>query len=196
MSGRIQMESHQSSAMRISWVIADNANLDPLIDHNDLKNIGPIWGSWKSWRQFKTDNVICYDFKKAHELLSRNFQEKCNFYIKEEDFVSLERPTNVKLFRGQFPKEIDNCDDIVSMHLASSQSDIVLLLGFDLVQKNIADKLKAHQQHVYLHLVKSTIQSNSNVQWVILDQPKSELKTYKDLTNFTTDTLQQVLKQF
>ena len=57
--------------MNVSWVLADTLTLDPLVNIDAMKEIGPMWGSWKTWRSCQTDNVICYDLGKAQELIKR-----------------------------------------------------------------------------------------------------------------------------
>ena len=62
------METTQELGMNISWVLADDAEIDPTQNIEDLKRLGPIWGSWRGWRAYQTDNVICHDQTKANEL--------------------------------------------------------------------------------------------------------------------------------
>lgn len=182
--------------MRISWVIADTAAIDPTIDSAELKNVGPLWGGWRTWRAFQTDNVVCYSFDKSQELVTRQFQTRCNLYVAAKNFAQLDRPNGVQLFHGEFPEEIDRQDEIVSLHLASTQSDIVIMLGFDLSDQTIADKLAKHNHHVRQHLIKNLMQTSATVQWVILDQTRGVAKMFKELPNFTVDTLPNVLKMF
>jgi len=182
--------------MRISWVIADTAVIDPTADVAELKNVGPLWGGWRTWRAFQTDNVICYSFEKARDLVTRQFQNRCNLYVAAKDFAKLDRPSGVQLFHGEFPEEISQQDEIVSLHLASGQSDIVIMLGFDLAEKQIADTLAKHNHHVYHHLIRTLIKNMPNVQWVALDQTVPVDKSYKLLPNFAIDTLPNVLKMF
>lgn len=117
--------------MRINWVVADSTVIAPDVDINTLKDIASIWGSWRTWRGCGTDNVICNDAGKARELLKRNMNEMCNMYVPETMYVELDRPKAVRLFGGKFTFEVDNQDELIAMQLVASQSDIVLLLGFD-----------------------------------------------------------------
>lgn len=180
--------------MKISWVLSDNYNPDPLLDLQPLKNIGSFWGSWRTWRSCQTDNVICHDLKKASELLQRNFQNLCNFYISNSSYQDLDRPTGIKIYEGTFHHDVYNQEEIVAMHLAAD-SDIVLLLGFDFgISDEELDKLAQHRTHNYKSLTKQVIQDNISTQWVLIDHSKELAKEYKDLSNLTTDSLTNVVK--
>ena len=120
--------------MNISWVLADSFTLDPLADVQQMKNIGSFWGSWKTWRGCSTDNVICHDLAKSRELLKRNFHQLCNFYIPNSQYQFLGRPEGVKLFEGEIKHDVDNVDDLVSLNLAVTVSDVVILAGFNLTE--------------------------------------------------------------
>ena len=111
--------------MQVNWVFADGHQLDPAIDIEKLKSIGPTWGSWRTWRSCGTDNVICHDRSKAEELLTRSFQTSCNFYIPKKYYQELNRPAGVKLYEGDFTQELDHIEDIIALHLIASTSDIV-----------------------------------------------------------------------
>jgi hypothetical protein len=179
--------------MNISWVLADTIVLDPMADPASMKDLGPIWGSWKTWRSCQTDNVICHDLVKSQELIQRNFHSTCNFYIPNNNFTVLERPDHVLLYEGAFLDEFQP-EEIVAMHLAASQSDIVLLLGFDLTEKEKSlDKLTEHRAHVYRILVKHCIEDNPEVQWVLVDHPGPIMKMLSKMENLTTDTMANCL---
>lgn len=181
--------------MRVNWVIANDALVDPTVDLSALKDIGSFWGSWRTWRSYQTDNVICNDLSKCSEFIQRDFQKHCNFYVPNSLFVNLGRPPNVRLYEGAFNQEVDNKEEIISLHLVASTSDIVLLLGFNWLKqpKNI-DKLEEHRAHNYKHLIKHAIQDNPNVQWVLVDHPSGKLFPELDnLANLTQDTLSNVL---
>lgn len=150
--------------MNVNWVIADTTILDPTIDISGMKEVGPMWGSWKTWRQCQTDNVICHDMSKAQELIKRNFHTTCNFYIPNENWVALDRPDDVRLYEGKFLDEFQP-DEIVAMHLAASVSDIVLLLGFDWSDKpKNSNKLLEHRNQAYRALITHCIEGNPEVQ--------------------------------
>ena len=171
--------------MNISWVLADNVVLDPTQELEPLKHIGSFWGSWRTWRAYQTDNVICHDLSKADELLKRAFQAACNFYIPNSVYTALDHPLGVQVYQGDFVHDLDRREEIVAMHLAASRSDIVLLLGFDWSQID--------QQH-YAGLVSQAIQDNAGIQWVLIDHPGKIHPAMADLSNLTQDTMSNVLK--
>lgn len=179
--------------MNFSWVISDNAQLDPTVNLNQLKDIGSTWGSWRTWRIFQTDNVICHDMAKASDLLNREFHKNCNFYIPNSVYTDLGSPPGVKLYEGNFVHEVDHHEEIVSMHLAASTSDIVLLLGFDFTERQPStDRLIEHKAHNYRSLVLQAINSNPEVQWLAIDHAGEVEKNVLNLTNFSTDILDNV----
>lgn len=191
------MESNQRGIMRISWVLSNHVVIDPTVEINTLKNIGPFWGGWKTWRSYNTDNVVCHDTSQASKLINNNFHSRCNLHIPSASFQDLGRPQGVRLYQGEFNQLVDDPDDIVSMHLAAGNSDIVLLIGFDLQSRETAeDKLVNHKWHNYKHYVLHLIKDNPDVQWVILDHPGQVEKMFKDLPNLLFDNLNNVLTQF
>lgn len=180
--------------MRINWVVANNFVLDPTIDLEQLKTFGSFWGSWRTWRSCGTDNVICHDMSKADDLIRRQFHVACNFYISNDTYVSLDRPTGVKLYEGTFLHDLDNHEEIVAMHLTASVSDIVLLLGFDFSEHpKLPDRLQEHRIVNYRNLTKQAIKSNPTVQWVAVDHALKFRKDLLALENLTQDTLETVI---
>lgn len=181
--------------MNINWIFSDTLFLDPGIDVKTIKEVGSIWGSWQTWRAYQTDNVICNNFQKAGELVKRSLQDRCNFYIPNEHYLKLNRPERVMPYEGSFIHDIDHQEEIVAMHLASSLSDIVLMLGFDFSEPvKHADKLQEHRAHNYRHLVKQVVKNNTSTQWVLVDHEKPIMQDWKDLNNLTTDSLANVLQ--
>lgn len=181
--------------MRINWCFASTLNFDATVDIEKYKSIGPSWGSWKTWRGCGTDNVICNDMQKSKELINRAFQAVCNFYVPKKFYTDLNRPVGVKLYDGDFNKECDEIEDIIAMHLAGSQSDIVLLVGYNFnIPDNFDDKLARHKMTNYHGLIRSIINSNQTVQWVLVDYSGELNKAYQNLTNLTCDSMDNVLK--
>jgi hypothetical protein len=179
--------------MNISWVFADTALLDPTANLSDMKEIGSSWGSWKTWRGCQTDNVICHNLEKAKDLIKRNFQTTCNFYIPNTDWVTLDRPDNVLLYEGSFLDEFQP-EEIVAMHLAASVSEIVLLVGFDWTEKpKNPNKLLEHRAHVYRTLIKHAMENNPEVQWVLVDHPEPVMKFLSKTSNLVQDTMESCL---
>ena len=181
--------------MRVNWVIAGDFRLDPVLDPDQLKLVGPIWGSWRTWRACSTDNVICNDFAKSRELLDRAFRAVCNFYVPRKFYQDLGRPIGLKLYDGEFGQDVDHLEDIIAMHLASSVSDIVLLLGFNFGEIRLPeDRLQKHKINNWHGLIRSIISSDDRIQWVAVDHPAEIDKSYQNLPNLTCDTMENALK--
>lgn len=183
--------------MRISWVIADAAQLDPTVDLVALKNIGPMWGGWQTWRSWATDNVVCHDAAQARNLVSNNFHKRCNMYVSAANYRDLNRPTDIHLYQGDFHQIVNNPDDIVSMHLASLTNDIILLFGYDLtLHTPDSDKLSKHKWHNYTQYFMHIITDSPDVQWVLLDHIIDKEHELNKVSNFQIDTLKNILTQF
>jgi len=180
--------------MNISWVIADGAELDPTQNIDALKKLGSIWGSWRTWRAYQTDNVICHAQVKADELVKRKFQERCNFYIPDSVNVLLGRPPGVRLYAGDFVHDVIRQEEIVALHLAATTSDIVLLLGWDLTKlKPNPDRLESNQAQHHRNLFHQAIKDYSQIQWVVVDHPDPLAPSLLALENLVTDTMDTVL---
>jgi hypothetical protein len=180
--------------MNVCWVIADNMITDPIINIKDLKSIGSLWGSWRTWRTFETDNILCHDATKAHDLIKRNITQFCNFYISKNIYSELDNPAGVKLYAGDFVHDVDNQEEIIAMHLASSINDIVLLLGFDFSKRTKnSDPLAEHRTNNYYNLIRQAILDNDKTQWVAVDHPKEFSKEFNKIENLTQDSFESVL---
>jgi hypothetical protein len=180
--------------MNISWVLADSATADPTVDIVELKQLGAFWGSWRTWRAWQTDNVICHDQNKADELIKRNFQNSCNFYIPNAVYTSLDRPNGVQVYEGAFVHDVDRQEEIVAIHLAATTSDIVLLFGFDLSELvPNADRLLAHRAQHHRNHIYQAIKDFDQVQWVVVDHTGDLDPNLVNLDNVVTDNLETVL---
>jgi hypothetical protein len=180
--------------MNISWVLSDFVAADPTLDVADLKRLGSFWGSWRTWRAFQTDNVICHDQAKAAELIKREFQTKCNFYIPNLIYTNLNRPTGVNVYEGEFVHDVDHQEEIVAMHLAATTSDIVLLLGFDLTElEPNPDRLLANRETHYRNHIRQAIKDYNQIQWVVVDHNGKLDPAFSKLDNLVTDNMQTVL---
>jgi hypothetical protein len=180
--------------MNICWVLSNQAQLDPTVEIDSLKKIGSFWGGWKTWRSCQTDNVICNDRFKAAELLKRNFHNSCNFYIPSSIYIELNRPQGVNLFEGNFIQEVDNQEDIISMHLATGTHDIILLIGFDFGEYTKQNnQLEEHKAQNYRNLTRRVILDNPNIQWVVIDHAGELRKDLCDLPNLGQDTLKNII---
>jgi len=181
--------------MRVNWCIADTYQFDPAIDLDRVKSVGPIWGSWKTWRGCGTDNVICHDTTKARELIRRAFQAVCNFYVPKKNYQDLGRPMGLRLYDGDFSHDVDHAENIICLHLAASVSDIILMMGYDLSQiPDLEDRFEKHKLHNYHGMISSTIKNNPLVQWVLVDHPDKLALPYQDLPNLTCDTMENALQ--
>lgn len=192
--GSTQMAVVEIKSMNISWVLSDQFDLDPTVDINRLHTIGSFWGSWRTWRAYQTDNVVVYDITKAHELIKRNQQTLCNLYVPSKIYTDLGKPSGVKIFEGQFNQEIDHPEEIISLHLAASLSQIILLLGFFCHEQQAhADKLQEHKANNYRNLLKQAMVSNPTTQWVLVDHVLPLRKDLLEIPNLTVDNLDNVI---
>lgn len=190
MPGWVPVATFANSMMRINWVFADNYQLDPSIDVESIKSIGPTWGGWRTWRGCATDNVICHDPVKAHELVKRAFQAVCNLYVPKKYYQEIGRPVGIKLYDGDFDHDLDHAEDIIAMHLVSSISDIVILVGFNFAKITpTEDRFENHKRTNYHGMARSVISSNEIVQWVVVDHPEKLDANYENLSNLTVDGL-------
>jgi hypothetical protein len=181
--------------MNINIVLSNRAEIDPAIDLKRVKELGSFWGGWRTWRSCQTDNVICHDMSKARELIDRNFHATCNFYIPNSAYISLDRPAGVKLYEGTFVHDIEDHEDIVAMHLATTTADIVLLLGFNFQEPvKLQDRLAEHKATNYRNLIRQVMADNPKTQWVILDHPAEFRKDLQNLPNLGKDTLINILQ--
>lgn len=180
--------------MRVNWAVATGYSLDPTINMDRVKSIGPLWGSWQTWRSCGTDNVICHSGAKARELLDRAFQAVCNFYVPRSEYEFLQRPVGVKLYEGDYQQEVDDIEDIVTLHLVAPVSDIVLMLGYDLGGLiETTDKLARHKLVNRHGLIRSVIAGSPQTQWVLVDSARDLDKAYQTLANLTCDSMSSVL---
>lgn len=181
--------------MNINLVLSNQAQIDPTVNINRLKELGSFWGGWQTWRSCQTDNVICHDLSKASELILRSFHTTCNLYLPESSYITLDRPAGVKLYKGTFIHDVDNQEDIVAMHLAATTSDVVLLLGFNFGEPTkLEDRLAEHRANNYRNLTRQVIVDNPTIQWVVLDHSNSFRKDLQQLGNLGQDTLINILQ--
>lgn len=180
--------------MNISWVLADSVVIDPTQNIETLKRLGAFWGSWKTWRAYQTDNVICHDQSKAEELIKRNFQTQCNFYIPSSVHTALHRPNGVRLYAGEFVHDVIRQEEIVAIHLAATTSDIVLLLGWDLAELHPSpDKLQTNQALHHRNLLYQALKDYNQIQWVVVDHSGKIASNLMNLDNVVTDNMDAVL---
>jgi len=179
--------------MQVAWALSENLKSGQ-IDSNQLKNIAPIWGPYSTWNDYRTDNVICHDNKKAKELISRAFHAIFNLYLPKSSYIELGRPQGVKLYEGDFKDPlIDLKEDIVTLNLTSQNYEVVLMYGWDLspVDEN-EDKIVQHKAKTYRNNIATIIKSNPNIQYVLVDYNGKLAKDFKDLENLSQDTMSSV----
>lgn len=179
--------------MRVCWILAGSFD-DPLVEPEKLADVGSTWGSWRTWRAWHTDNVLCNNEQKATTLIERAFQAVCNLYVPKRSYARLGRPVGVKMYDGEFPEEIPDPEDIIAMHLVAGNSDLVLLLGYDLVELETEDRLAKHDRKRYLAAFAGAVKQYPNVQWVVIDHPAELADNIRDLENISCDTYENVLQ--
>lgn len=180
--------------MNITWVLSDDAELDPTQPIDALKRVGPLWGSWRGWRAHQTDNVICHDQAKAAELIKREFQRRCNFYIPNAVYAALSMPAGVRVYAGEFVHDVVRQEEIVALHLAATTSDVVLLLGWDLTELvSDTDRLRASQARHHRNLIRQAMVDYAQVQWVVIDHAQPIDPSLTRLSNFTQDSMATAL---
>lgn len=169
--------------MNISWVFSNNAKVKK--QHIEkLKDIGSTWGGWKTWKTCKTDNAICHEHVQSKFLIGADFHKNCNFYVPES--MRTENIVGLNFFGGEFQHEMIDHEEIIALHLASINSDIVLLYGFAF--SAATDKKVVNYQGLF----REAIKASEDVQWVLIDTTVPEF--LMDLPNLTSDTLKNVLK--
>lgn len=181
--------------MKISWVLCQTLRPD-FADPAVIRSVGPAWGSWETWKAYKTDNVVCTDLEQARTLIQRAFHAVANFYVPKDFYATLGRPVGLKLYDGEFKgPAIKNRDDIVALNLTSSTSDIVLLLGFNLspLSKD-ADKIERAYEEAYQYNIRGVIRDNPNVQFVLVNYEYDLSKPFTELENLTQDSLESVVE--
>lgn len=172
--------------MNISWVFGDDVKIAYQKDLWTIKSVGPTWGSWRGWRYTNTDNVVCADPVKAQELLGTRFYQNCNLYLPDSFRRDTEWPREVRVFGGEFPVEVDRKEEAISLYLAGSISDIVLLYGWHLDAASWQAR-DEYSRGFILHTLETL-----SVQWVVVDHPGELDPEIRDLPNLSQDTLAQV----
>lgn len=177
--------------MQVCWALSENL-LPKQVEPEKLKSIGPVWGPYSTWKEYRTDNVICHNNKQAKNLITRAFHAIFNLYLPKSSFIELGRPVGVKLYEGDFNDPlIDNKEDIVTLNLVSGNYDIVLMFGFDLTPvSEELDKITQHRMKAYRHNIAAVIKDNVNVQYVLVDYVDKLAPEFKDLTNLSVDTME------
>lgn len=177
--------------MRISILFANNARIDPLIDIESLRETGLTWGVWSQWHQCYPHRVLCHDATVAQRLIAGRFNNRCDLYIPETVFRALRSPPGVKSYGGEFLHEIPNPEEIVAMHLAAVESDIVVLVGYDWTLPDTSDSVQTYIAENRLSVIQEAIDLTPDVQWIIADADVPEM--LKQFENVDHDTLENII---
>jgi hypothetical protein len=178
--------------IKFCWIL-DQDSIPDLEQAPRMKSLASFWGSWQTWRIWQTDNVICSDFNTAKDLLKRKWQTQCNLYINQNDYNSLGRPIGVKLFSGEFDSDFPKKEQVISMMLVGNMYDIVFLVGFDLDDRDHNDEYEKYLWYSYQTAVKRALISHPDTQWILIDSDKKIGKRFQDLSNLTSDKIENVL---
>lgn len=182
--------------MNVCWVLSEDISSN-FVSREVLTSVAPMWGPINKWREYQTDNTVCYDFDTAQKMIKRALHAVTNLYVPKNDYASLGRPVGVRLFEGEFADlAIANKEDIITMNLVSSNHDIVLMLGFDLTPvSEKLDEVTQRKLKAYRHNIKTLIESNPHTQFVLVNYTHKKLaKNLKELDNLTLDNLNSVLE--
>jgi hypothetical protein len=181
--------------VRINTIFAAACAALDAVAAGQIRDLGPTWGSWRSWTVHDTQNVICHDVNPARKLLRRAMQAVCNFYIPQDLYLPLDRPIGTKFYQGNFSESADDIEDVIAMHLVAPTSDLVLMFGFDLGSAAVSqDALAQHAMRNRLGLIRQCIQNNPQVQWVLIDHTRDLDPAFSDLDNIARDNLSNVLQ--
>ena len=180
--------------MKIGWALSEQIAKN-VTDVDELKNIAPTWGSCSIYNNYNVDNIICNDIKQSEKLIKHNVQNNVNFYMPHENFNTLGKPPNIKVFQGTFnDSNINYKDDIVTLNVITNMYDIILLLGFKFTKPKSTDKLKQHKQLAYLHNIKTIIEDHRDKQFVLVNYKGKLSNDFESLENLSRDSLANVLE--
>ena len=175
--------------MNIAWLFAENTVLPPTTSVQAIKDLAPIWGSWRTQRSYQSDNVVCWDPDQAEKLVRQGYAKICNLYIPESVYQQLGKPKGVRAFGGGFDFSVDSVDDIIATHLVASVADVILMVGFDLEAKTKPLPSRTN----YIGILARAIAA-SDKQWVVVDHHTDLAEPIQKLSNITRDLLPNVLQ--
>ena len=175
--------------MNLAWLFAENTVLPPTTPVDEMREIAPIWGSWRTQRSYQSDNVVCWDPAQAEKLVRQGYAKICNLYIPELVYKQLDQPTGVRVFSGGFDFSVDSVDDIIATHLVATVADVILMVGFDLEAKTAP----ATSRNNYIGILAQAM-ANSDKQWVVIDHHTDLAEPIQKLSNITRDLLPNVLQ--
>jgi len=182
--------------MNVCWVLSQDIPAG-LVKHEVLTSVGPIWGPLSKWREYQSDNTVCYDLREAKQMINRAFHAVTHFYVPKDQYIDLGRPVGVRLFEGEFKDSaVANKEDIILMNLVAANNDIVLMLGFDLAPVDeTLDVIEQRFLKAYRHNIKTIIEDNPTTQFVLVNYGKKTklAKNFDGLENLTRDTIESVV---
>jgi hypothetical protein len=79
------------------------------------------------------------------------------------------------------------------MMLVGNMYDIVFLVGFDLDDRDHNDEYEKYLWYSYQTAVKRALISHPDTQWILIDSDKKIGKRFQDLSNLTSDKIENVL---
>ena len=176
------MASDADIDLEVVWLFAaDIENQIPADQLTRCKALAPSWGSYRTWAQCGTNNVICHDSARAEDLVKRAWHAVCNLYIPDSVHQQVPSSRNLWGYDGQLSHAIADPEDIVALHLIPS-ADLICLVGFDLM--NDPDRAG---------LVRAAIAHRPNIQFLVATQNDPE---WSELSNLTCDDFANVLSYF
>lgn len=179
--------------MKVAWILSEDIPKG-LLDPITVKNIAASWGSWKTWKEFRTDNCVCHNTTEANNLIKRALHTLCNLFIMQSSYTRVGSPIGVNLFNGEFKSEtIANRDDLIALNLVIPQADIVLMSGFNfspLLNTDDEDIRKAREE--YYFNVRELIKTNDTTQFVLVDYMHEMASWVGELDNVNLDTVGSV----
>jgi hypothetical protein len=170
-------------------LFAENTVLPPTTPVQAMRDLAPIWGSWRTQRSYQSDNVVCWNPEQAEKLCRQGYAKICNLYIPEPVYKQLNKPAGVRVFGGGFDFAVDSVDDIIATHLVASVADVILMVGFDLEAKT----KPSPGRNNYIGILAQAIGA-SGKQWVIVDHHTDFAEPIQKLSNITSDLLPNVLQ--
>jgi hypothetical protein len=141
--------------------------------------VAPLWASWRLWRSYQIDNCVCGDTDEAEFCLKYQYNHYCNLYVPNSIEKSYSR---VIKYASHTVLKFSNVNDIIAMFLAGSQSDFILLLGF----QNI------NWDNDYGQAFRAAVNNLPQTQWVNVSWDGAENSL--DLPNYTCDKFDNVVK--
>jgi hypothetical protein len=175
--------------MNIAWLFAENTVLPLTTPVQAIRDLAPIWGSWRTQRSYQSDNVVCWNPDQAEKLVRQGYAKTCNLYIPEKVYQQLKNPNGVRAFGGVFDFAVDSVDDVIATHLVASVADVILMVGFDLEAKPNPTKSRNDYIGILAHAIE-----HSGKQWVIVDHHTDLAEPIQKLSNITSDLLPNVLQ--